>query len=99
MQDGSGFLYVLTNVAMPGLVKIGCTTGLVEDRMRDLSSSTSIPLPFECHFAAKVENMAAKEKTPHQLSRLGIAYRDENGIPFGYDGKEIDMNEAVKNAR
>ncbi len=30
---------------------------------------------------------------------LGIAYRDENDVPFGYDGKEIDMIEAVKNAR
>jgi hypothetical protein len=30
---------------------------------------------------------------------LGIAYRDENGVAFGYDGNEIDMIEAVKNAR
>jgi hypothetical protein len=29
---------------------------------------------------------------------LGIAYY-ENNVPFGYDGKEIDMIEAVKNAR
>ena len=30
---------------------------------------------------------------------LGIAYHDENNVPFGYDGKEVDMIEAVKNAR
>ena len=30
---------------------------------------------------------------------LGIAFRDENDVPFGYDGKEVDMIEAVKNAR
>jgi hypothetical protein len=30
---------------------------------------------------------------------LGIAYRDESGTAFDYNGKEIDMIEAVKNAR
>lgn len=65
MED-SGILYVLTNPFMPGLVKIGCTTGPVEDRIKALSSATGIPA-FQCHFAAQVENMAAKEKTLHQL--------------------------------
>ncbi|HEY5328398.1 MAG TPA: GIY-YIG nuclease family protein [Acidobacteriaceae bacterium] len=67
MPEGSGILYVLTNVAMPGLVKIGCTTGSVQDRIRDLSSPSGVPLAFVCHFAAEVDNMAAKEKTLHQL--------------------------------
>jgi len=30
---------------------------------------------------------------------LGIAYRDENGIAFDYNGNEVDMIEAAKNAR
>ena len=66
MED-SGILYVLTNPFMPGLVKIGCTTGPVEERIKGLSSHTGVPVAFQCHFAAKVENMAAKEKTLHQL--------------------------------
>lgn len=66
MED-SGILYVLTNPFMPGLVKIGCTTGPVEDRIKALSSATGVPVAFQCHFAARVENMAAKEKTLHQL--------------------------------
>jgi hypothetical protein len=67
MPEDFGVLYVLTNVAMPGLVKIGCTSGSVEERIKTLSSDTGVPLAFECHFAAKVENMKAKEKTLHQL--------------------------------
>ena len=63
----SGILYVLTNPFMPGLVKIGCTTGLVEDRIRDLSAATGVPVAFNCHFAAQVADMAAKERTLHQL--------------------------------
>lgn len=66
MED-SGILYVLTNPFMPGLVKIGCTTGPLEDRIKDLSSFTSVPVAFQCHFAARVNNLAAKEKTLHQL--------------------------------
>jgi len=63
----SGILYVLTNPVMPGLVKIGCTTGKVEDRIRDVSAATGVPVAFHCHFAARVDDMAAKEKTLHQL--------------------------------
>lgn len=66
MED-SGILYVLTNPFMPGLVKIGCTTGPVEDRIKGLSSATGVPVAFQCHFAAQVDNMTAKEKTLHQL--------------------------------
>jgi hypothetical protein len=66
MED-SGVLYVLTNPFMPGLVKIGCTTGPVEDRIKGLSSATGVPVAFQCHFAAQVDDMAAKEKTLHQL--------------------------------
>ena len=63
----TGILYVLTNPHMPGLVKIGCTTGRVEDRIKDLSSATGVPVAFVCHFAAEVSDMAAKESTLHQL--------------------------------
>ena len=66
MED-SGILYVLTNPFMPGLVKVGCTTGSVEDRIYDLSSFTGVPVAFQCHFAARVTDMATKEKTLHQL--------------------------------
>lgn len=66
MNDG-GVIYILTNPVMPGLVKIGCTTGPVEDRVKDLSSATGVPVAFACHFAARVSNMLAKEKLLHQL--------------------------------
>jgi hypothetical protein len=66
-MENSGILYVLTNPFMPGLVKIGCTTGPVEDRIKTLSAATGVPVAFQCHFAAKVDDTAVKEKTLHQL--------------------------------
>lgn len=59
-----GIIYILTNEAMPGYVKIGKTTTSVEDRMKGLDS-TGIPLPFECHFAAQVDEMDMIEKHLH----------------------------------
>ena len=45
-------VYVLSNPAMPDLVKIGMTDQAdVRSRMRDLYSATGVPLPFECHIA------------------------------------------------
>jgi hypothetical protein len=63
----ANIVYVLTNEAMPGLVKIGLTTDVVESRIKQLNSATGVPLPFECHFAAEVDNCEKLEKLLHQL--------------------------------
>ncbi len=57
-------IYILTNECMPGLVKIGRTSTSLQQRMRDLFK-TSVPYPFECFFAAWVENAAFVEKQLH----------------------------------
>jgi hypothetical protein len=60
-------IYVLTNEAMPGLVKIGLTTDDISTRVASLSSATGVPLPFECYFAAEVGDSEKLEKILHQL--------------------------------
>ena len=60
-------VYVFTNEAMPGLIKIGLTADSVENRLTQLSSSTGVPLPFECYFAAAVADGAKLERILHQL--------------------------------
>ncbi|MFA6169623.1 MAG: GIY-YIG nuclease family protein [Candidatus Margulisiibacteriota bacterium] len=57
-------VYVLINEAMPGYVKIGKTTTSLEQRIRELSASTSVPLPFTCFYACTVKEMSFVE---HQL--------------------------------
>ena len=59
-----GIVYVLTNPAMPGMVKIGKTGREVEARLNDLYT-TGVPLPFECAYAAKVADMDKVEKAFH----------------------------------
>lgn len=57
-------IYILTNEAMPGYVKIGKTASNLEQRVRELSASTSVPLPFTVFYACKVEDANFVE---HQL--------------------------------
>lgn len=59
-----GIIYILTNEAMEGYVKIGKTSNNVEERMRQLDT-TSVPLPFECYHASEVEDMDRAEKLLH----------------------------------
>jgi len=61
----AGFVYILTNAAMPGYVKIGLTRqNDVGDRVKQLDN-TSIPVPFECYYAARVPDCAKLERTLH----------------------------------
>lgn len=62
----SEIVYILTNEAMPGLVKIGRITTNVEQRMRDLDS-TGVPFPFHCFYAAVVNSSVEVEKTIHYI--------------------------------
>ena len=59
-----GVVYVLTNQAMPGLVKIGLTSTSIEQRMRELDT-TGVPLPFECFAAWDVADATVAESALH----------------------------------
>lgn len=65
MNDSSQIVYVLTNPAMPGLIKIGMTTQVeVEARMKQLFS-TGVPVPFDCAFACQVKDAGEVERALH----------------------------------
>jgi hypothetical protein len=61
-----GIVYVLSNPAMPRLVKIGCTSNEVVKPRLDQLYSTGLPFPFEVEFAAKVPNPEEVEQALHQ---------------------------------
>lgn len=65
MTENSGIVYILTNQAMPGYVKIGKTTTSVEQRILELSRSSAIPIPFECYYAAEVADVNQVERAFH----------------------------------
>lgn len=64
-SDSNQIVYVLTNPAMPGLIKIGMTTQLeVDARLRQLYS-TGVPVPFDCAFACRVKDALEVERALH----------------------------------
>lgn len=87
-MDSFGIVYLLTNPAMPGLVKIGITTrGDVRNRMDELYT-TSVPVPFECAFACRVENPDGVEDALH------IAFAP-NRVNPKREFFEIETNQAI----
>lgn len=52
-------VYVLTNPAMPGIVKIGMTDSAEVQRRMDALYTTGVPLPFDCVVAWEVEGRDA----------------------------------------
>ena len=61
-----GIVYVLTNPAMEGLVKIGKTSrSALENRMGALYS-TGVPFPFNCEIAVEVDDDTTVESALHK---------------------------------
>lgn len=65
-----GYIYVLSNVSLNGLVKIGSTAFHAVARARQLSSATAIPTPFVVAYETYVNHYQEFEKElHHRLSK------------------------------
>lgn len=60
-MDSQGWLYCLSNPAIPGLLKIGQTKNEPKERANQLQT-TGVPLPFKIEFAKLVKDYIKKEK-------------------------------------
>lgn len=87
-----GVLYFLTNPSMPGLVKIGHTTGRLEDRLQQLSS-TGVPAPFEVVATFFVRDSRRCEAAVHSKLRV---YRENPKREFFSAGVDVLLREAIE---
>ncbi len=69
MKTEIGWVYVLTNEAMPELVKIGHTFDDPWERSNQLSRPTGIPMPFEVLYAHKTRFPRETEAWVHNYFR------------------------------
>src|SRR5690242_11672064 len=60
-----GFVYILINPSMPGLLKIGRTQRPTRDRLRELQR-TGVPTPFEVAYELFSERSDEIENALHQ---------------------------------
>lgn len=69
-----GFLYVLTNPTMPGVVKVGQTERHPQIRATELSTSSGIPTPFIVEFFIEVTDAVKAEQLVHsELSKVRVS--------------------------
>jgi hypothetical protein len=62
----NGYIYVLSNSSMPGLLKIGFTNRHVKERAQELSSSTGVPTPFEIEYYCLTRDVEEIEAKIHE---------------------------------
>jgi hypothetical protein len=60
-----GFVYILTNPVMPGIVKIGCTERSPTMRALELSNASGVPAPFQVFGYIEVADHQAVEREMH----------------------------------
>lgn len=62
----SGYIYILSNPSMVGMLKIGVTTGNPKDRAASMGMNTGIPLPFNIEWSKKVRSIYEVESEMHE---------------------------------
>lgn len=62
-----GWVYILTNPSMPGLVKVGFTTRDPTTRAAELTAAAGVPTPFTIAWCRAVADCAAVESTVHRM--------------------------------
>jgi T5orf172 domain len=65
MPTEFGYVYILTNPSMHGLVKVGKTTTTPNQRMSELHS-TGVPTPFKLEFSISVDDCHKAERLAHK---------------------------------
>ena len=73
-----GFVYILRNEAMPGLLKIGYSVKVPTERVEELFT-TGVPEPFELAYYCLVENA---DKLEPEIHRNLSAYRHRGNREF-----------------
>ena len=84
-------VYVLTNPAMPGIVKIGMTDqSHVQHRMGQLYT-TGVPLPFDCVIAREIEDRNAAEIETALHTAFGPQRINNSREFFQLDPEQVEV--------
>lgn len=65
-RDTAGWVYILRNPSMPGVLKIGMTQKSVELRIKQLSAPTGVAAPFECVWSGWSDDCVSAESLAHK---------------------------------
>jgi len=83
-----GTVYVLKNESIPGLYKIGHTTKSIEERVSQLSRSTSVPTDFEVIYKIDCHMFIESFKLEQGIHKLLASRRIDSKEFFRFDSDE-----------
>lgn len=66
-SENSGYIYVMMNPSMQGIVKIGFTRRTPEERLEELSKATGVPTPFILVYKEHFNDCIRAEKLIHSM--------------------------------
>ena len=84
-----GFVYILTNKAYPGLVKVGKTDKNPKERAKELFT-TAVPHPFKVFGYVEFENAEKAERITHEKLDK---YRESANREFFKVGPQVALDE------
>ena len=87
-KSNHGYVYILSNPSMPGLLKIGMTRFDPTRRVQELSSATGVPTQFQLIYYREFHNCVAAELEIHSvLAAKGMRYNNQREF-FSVDSVE-----------
>ena len=87
--EGDQWVYVLENETLPGLLKIGYTKLTPDERAKQISTATGVPLPYEVAWAFRCYNGELLEGEVHHALKN---YRVNNQREFF----QIGLDEVIE---
>lgn len=70
----TGYIYILQNTLMPGILKIGFTERTVDERLKEINKATGVIMPWQvCDFWFTQEPYLAEQEIHHKLADYRVA--------------------------
>lgn len=89
-SQNHGYVYILSNQSMPGLLNIGMTRSDPYKKVKELSSATGVPTSFNLVYYREFNDCVAAEFEIHSiLAARGLRYNDQREF------YSIDTTEAI----
>ena len=86
---GSNTVYIMSNESMPGLLKIGSTRKHIEERRKQLSSVSGVPVPFKIECVFKLDGN--EEQLENEIHR----YLEHKRNSMQREFFDISLQEAI----
>lgn len=94
--DGDSWVYILSNPALPNLFKIGSTSKSPDERAKQLSRGSGVPLEFKVEYAFKCFNAERAEREVHRALKSYRVNNDREFFQISLDEAKVTVNQVGK---